>query len=286
MIAFFIFALVAVSQAVEVDRPENMELPAHIQALITNHINHVLETTQKPHGHTTVLTGHVPQVGEGNGNGNGKGKAAAAVPHLDLLPPHVERPKVVPQVINHQATGTWQHSAVAGHNKVVMPPVPQIVVSVPGQPTLNIGDKVNKLHQHVNNVMHLAETHIPSAINQAIHEREKLQAEKEKQKQKEKHQVTTSTSAPGHQRLRLLSNEVEIPELLEKQRDLKKLGKCNFECPQQSLPICATNGNCVVEFSGQCELSEWNCFNTKNVFHQVHDDECRNMIKCYDRDME
>ncbi|KAM8708505.1 hypothetical protein ACLKA7_015480 [Drosophila subpalustris] len=283
MRAFFIFALLAASQAVELDKPEqqlpeNMELPAHIQTLITNHINHVLQTTQKPHGQTTVLTGHVPQVGDGNGNG--KGKAAAAVPHLDLLPPHVERPKVEPQVINHQATGTWQHPApvpVAGHNKVVMPPVSQIVVSVPGQPLLNVGDKVNKLHQHVNNVMHLAETHIPLAINQAI---------QEKKKQKEQHQEISATSAPGHQRLRLLSNEVRVPELLEKQRELKKLGKCNFECPQKSLPVCATNGNCVVEFSGQCELSEWNCFNTKNVFHQVHDDECRNTIKCYDRDME
>ncbi|XP_060656443.1 uncharacterized protein LOC132791509 [Drosophila nasuta] len=298
MRTFFMFALLlAASLAVELDKPEQQlpdKLPVHIQTLITNHINHVLQTTttttQKPHGQTaTVLTGHVPQL-----QGEGKGKSTIAVPHLDLLPPHVEQPKTVPQVINHTATGTWQQHAapVADHNKVVMPPVSQIVVTVPGkQPQLhNVGDKVNQLHQKVSYIMQQAEKHIPLAINQAISEREKLNAQKEKQKQKEKQHSsssTSTTSAPEHHKLRLISSEeVQVPELTEAQRDLQELGKCNYNCPEKALPVCASNGKCVVEFPGQCELSQWNCFNTKNVFSQVHDDECRNTIRCYERDMQ
>lgn len=270
-----------------------------MQTLITNHINQVLE--QKPHGQAATLTGHVPQVGANKGNAQGHG---VAVPHLDLLPPHVE-PAKVPQVINHQAAATWQHAA--GHNKVVMPPVPQIVVSVPGRAPLDIGDKVNKVQQHVSHVMQQAQTQIPQAINQAIKEREKLLTQKHKQDSSTTTSSTTTTSKPAHHALRLLSAVEEVPKLLDHQLELKKLGKCNFQCPQQSLPVCATNGNCVVEFPGQCELSQWNCFNTKNgklaqssykqklyiiricllfflVFRQVHDDECNNTIKCYDRD--
>ncbi|KAH8261266.1 hypothetical protein KR044_006075, partial [Drosophila immigrans] len=287
--------LLAVSQAVELDKPEqqlpdNIQLPGHIQTLITNHINQVLQTTQKPLGQTTtVLTGHVPQA-----LGEGKAKSAVAVPHLDLLPPHVEQPKTVPQVINHQATGTWQQQQQQqhpGHNKVVMPPVSQIVVTVPGQQPLNVGDKVNQIHQQVSHIMQQAEKHIPLAINQAISEREKLNAQKQQQKEKHHSSTTTTTSTtakPEHHKLRLLSSEVQVAELPEWQRDLQQLGKCNFDCPEKALPVCATNGKCVVEFPGQCELSQWNCFNTKNgsVFSQVHDDECRNTIRCYDRDMQ
>ncbi|XP_030568018.1 uncharacterized protein LOC115767818 [Drosophila novamexicana] len=294
MRAFIIFALLALAQAEELDKPEQqlphpIELPAHVQTLITNHINHVL--AQKPNGQPTTLSGHVPQVADGKGNGHGNAQAnAAAVPHLDLLPPHVERPKV-PQVINHQATATWQHAApVVGYNKVVMPPVSQIVVSVPGQAPLDIGDKVNKVQQHVSHVMQQAQTHIPQAINQSIKEHEKLQAQKQKQQSSSTSTTsttssTTTTAQPSHYTPRLLTADEQVPELLEQQRELQKLGKCNFQCPEKSLPVCATNDKCVVEFPGQCELSEWNCFNTKNVFHQVHDDECNNTIKCYDQDM-
>ncbi|KAH8372104.1 hypothetical protein KR093_010097, partial [Drosophila rubida] len=304
--------LLTASQAVELDKPEqqlpeHIELPGHIQTLITNHINHVLQTTQKPTTTTTskttatVITGHVPQL-----------------PHLDLLPPHVEQPKEEPQVINHQATATWQPHATAataapaaGHNKVVMPPVSQIVVTV--------GDKVNQVHEQVSHIMQQAEKHIPASINQAISEREKLNAQKKEQKTTS----TTTTAKPAQERkARLLSSAssssseesgeevVQVAELPEWQRELQQLGKCNFDCPAKALPVCATNGKCVVEFGGQCELSQWNCFNTKNgkcacvpsaaaptiscasfpilvpaVFSQVHDDECRNTIRCYDRDM-
>ncbi|KAH8405020.1 hypothetical protein KR222_004367, partial [Zaprionus bogoriensis] len=243
----YLAALLALVQAVQHDKPEQqlpepIELPPHIQTLITNHINQVLQ--QKPQGHqsTVVLTGHVPQVG----------KAGAAVPHLDLLPPHVHAPHQ-PVVINHQAD-----SRVG----------PQIVFTLPG----DIGDKVNKLQQHVGQVMLQAEQHIPSAVNQAIKQREQLQAQK-------------SPQPEG----RLLASGAEaaaqVPQLLERQRELQERGKCSFQCPEKALPVCATNGKCTVEFPGQCELSQWNCFNTKNVFRQVQDDDCQRVIKCYDRDM-
>ncbi|EDW19117.1 uncharacterized protein LOC6582960 [Drosophila mojavensis] len=283
MRALLIFALLALTQAAQLDKQEPNELPAHVQTLITNHINQVL--AQKPHGQVATLTGHVPQAGAAANKGND-----VAVPHLDLLPPHVE-PTKLPQVINHRATATWQHAA--GYNKVVMPPVAEIVVSVPGQAPLDIGDKVSKVQQKVAYVMQQAQTHIPQAINQAIKERQKLEAQKHKQGSTTSSSTSTSTSTtttstttnkPAHHAARLLSEVEEVPKLLDHQLELKKLGKCNYQCPEKSLPVCASNGNCVVEFAGQCELSEWNCFNTKNVFTQVHDDECNKTIKCYDRD--
>lgn len=260
--------MAALAAAVELDKPEQqlpelIELPKHIETLITNHINHVLQ--QKPQGHqsTLVLTGHVPQPGQG--------KAGVAVPHLDLLPPHkhVAGAAQQPQVINHQV------AAWAG---------PHIVLTLPGQVPVDIGDKVNKLQQHVAHVMQQAEQHIPNAINQAIKERKKQQQEKQKQqeqkqqeekqkeeknqqeekRQEEKKQQQEDEEQLPQQSGRLLSSAVQVPELLEKQRELQQLGKCKFECPQKALPVCATNGKCTVEFPGQCELSQWNCFNTKN----------------------
>ncbi|EDV97855.1 uncharacterized protein LOC6558567 [Drosophila grimshawi] len=286
MIALLIFAFLTLSQAVELEKPEQkvsepVELPLHVVNLINNHINQVLE--QKKPGQTTTLTGHVPQVAAANGKGNANENGGkAAVPHLDLLPPHVGQP-VVTQVINHQATATLQQAApAAGHNKVL----PQVVVSVPGKAPVDISDKVNKIHQQVVHVMHQAQTQIPLVINQAIKEREKQQ--QNQQKPKPRSSLTSSTTAtgkPDHKTARLLSSNEPVPVLVEGQRELQQLGKCNFQCPQQALPVCATNGNCIVEFAGQCELSEWNCFNTKNVFRQVQDDECKNTVKCYDRDM-
>lgn len=268
--------MAALAAAVELDKPEQqlpelIELPKHIETLITNHINHVLQ--QKPQGHqsTLVLTGHVPQ--------SGQGRAGVVVPHLDLLPPHkhVGSAAQQPQVINHQV------AALAG---------PHIVLTLPGQVPVDIGDKVNKLQQHVAHVMQQAEQHIPNAINQAIKERKKLlqqqQKEKEEKKQQEEKQkekkkqqdekqkeekkqqeqkeakVEKEEDQLPQQSGRLLSSAVQVPELLEKQRELQQLGKCNFECPQKALPVCASNGKCTVEFPGQCELSQWNCFNTKN----------------------
>ncbi|ALC44581.1 maker738 [Drosophila busckii] len=201
-----IATLLAVSQAVELEKPEQQQqLPAHIQMLITNHVNQILQQLPKPIGATTI-TGHVPQLAR------------------DLLPPHVQQP-------------------------VVMPPV-SAVVSMP---------------------------QIPHIVNQAIKESHKLQAQV----------ASSSTHAPvGKKQARLLDSDAPLMELTEHQRELVQRGKCNFECPQQALPVCASNDKCVVEFAGQCELSQWNCFNTKNVFHQVHDDECRHATRCYDQDMQ
>lgn len=262
-------ALLALAEAVEYAKPEQqlpepIEVPEHIKTLITNHINHVLQ--QKPQGHqsTLVLTGHVPQPGQVQDQGQVQGKAAGVVvvPHLDLLPPHKQ-----PQVINHQVT--------ASHG-------PHIVLALPGQLPVDIGDKVNKLQQHVAHVMQQAEQHIPNAINQAIKEHKKQQNEKQKQEEEKKKEQKQQEEKQKEEKLRhkveeqqeeqqetqqsgrLLLSAVQVPELLEKQRGLQQLGKCNFACPQKALPVCASNGKCTVEFPGQCELSQWNCFNTKN----------------------
>lgn len=236
-------ALLALAGAVELDKPEQqlpepIELPEHIQTLITNHINHVLQQKPQVHQNTLVLTGHVPQPGQGKA-------AGIAVPHSDLLPPHKR-----PQVINHQVT--------ASHG-------PHIVLTLPGQLPVDIGDKVNKLQQHVAHVMQQAEQHIPNVINQAIKEQKKQQKEKEKKEQQLKqHAEEQQEEQVPQQSGRLLLSAVQVPELLHKQRELQQLGKCNFVCPQKALPVCASNGKCTVEFPGQCELSQWNCFNTKN----------------------
>ncbi|XP_068149995.1 ras guanine nucleotide exchange factor B [Drosophila tropicalis] len=300
------------------------EIPEHIQTFITNHINQVLQQVKnKPHSPPNTLTGHVQQEQQVG--------TPVVKPFSGLLPPiahssseHTnanDKPKVAhtlqsgpqslqtddPQVrvINHVATATLlQRGQPVVQNKVVMPPVSQVVVSLPGEqqtPPINIADKVHQLQHHVNYVMQQAQTHIPQALQQAIKEKKKKQQE---QQQKEKEQLekdrtstTSTTSTPmrsNQKNARSItmpfdaSNMIEaedIPDILETQRREMDLGKCNFDCPAESLTICATNGKCVVNFPGQCELSQWNCFNTKNVFHQVHDADCQNTIKCYQRDM-
>ncbi|XP_030386093.1 uncharacterized protein LOC115632938 [Scaptodrosophila lebanonensis] len=319
------------------------ELSEHIQALINNHINQVLQHVKQqqqqqqqkvPHSQTTTLVGQVPQMGT---------VASSVVPptnsrqHQQQVPLEVQHAVQqvhahIPQVINHQATatlvqrmqpgsgtaaatatatasgtGTGTGTAVV-QNKAV--PLPHIVVSLPGQAPLDIADKVNKLQQHVNLVMQQAQKHIPQAINHAIRERQK-QAKSSSTTTTTTTAATTTTTAPLHvepmlqaQALRAgralshpthhwsnnhnnnNNNVLHVLHLSHKHLEQEKLGKCNFQCPRQSLPVCASNGKCVVEFPGQCELSKWNCFNTNNIFRQVHDSECQDKgtIRCYNLD--
>ncbi|KAH8374023.1 hypothetical protein KR200_000822, partial [Drosophila serrata] len=219
-----------------------------------------------------------------------------------LQPVQTIDPQVRVKVTNHQAIGTLVHQGrPVVQNKVVMQPVEQVVH--PQEP-INVAEKLQKLQQHVAKVMQQAEKHIPLALQQAIQkkkeqqeQREKEEQQKDKENEKEK-EVTKDTEHNGNKTGRSLvippkvSNIVNqvhahVPQLLAHHREEIKLGKCNFECPRQALNICASNGKCVVNFPGQCELSQWNCFNTKNgnVFHQVHDSECQNTITCYKKDM-
>jgi len=290
-----------------------------------------------------------------NGSGSKSGSPVVK-PHSDLLPPlahsgdvlatplantptpspalqsglqsvQVGNPQV--KITNHQATGTLIHQGrPVVQNKVVMPPVDQIVLSLPGQEPINVAEKLNKLQQHVNKVMQQAEKHIPLAVNQAIKQKKEQEAQKEKEQDKNKEdkddhkdpeptETTSQSNASKTGRSLVIPDKVSnivnqvhahIPQLIAQHREEMKLGKCNFQCPKASLSICASNGKCVVKFPGQCELSQWNCFNTKNgnglllhlknqyiitkkpyfflaVFHQVHDAECQNTITCYKRDM-
>ncbi|KAH8235191.1 hypothetical protein KR032_010077, partial [Drosophila birchii] len=316
------------------------ELPVHIQNLITSHINQVLQHVKNKNSNT--LTGAIggtssssagsssSSTGSWAGSGSING-APVVKPYPDLLPPlaHsgdvppiaiVDRPASAsavqsglqpvqaghPQVrtvTNHQAIGTLIHQGrPVVQNKVVMPPVEQVVHQL--EP-IDVAEKLQKLQQHVAKVMQQAEKHIPLALQQAIQkkkeqqeqrEKEELQKDKENEKEKEVAGEPKDTEhKPGKTGRALvippkvsnIVNQVHahIPQLLAQHREEIQLGKCNFECPRQALNICASNGKCVVNFPGQCELSQWNCFNTKNVFHQVHDSECQNTITCYKKDM-
>ncbi|XP_022211264.2 mastermind-like protein 3 [Drosophila obscura] len=329
-------ALLSLAQAAEVPqttgattttgKPQQGELPEHIQTLITNHIHHVLQhvknNPQRPH----TLTGTV-EASKGSGS-------PVAEPFSGLLPPlahpsdvHLpapDQPTASPalqpglqplqandpqvRVINHEATGSIFHQGrPVVQNKVVMPPVPQVVLSLPGQQPADVADKVNKLQQHVTHVMQQAQLHIPLAIQEAIKRKKEQQKQQEakdqnKEEQKEQQQEnedpkapqpdSPSTPVPTKSKTgRSLdkwphhANQVNIPQLIAQHEEEIELGKCSFQCPRQALSICASNGKCVVNFPGQCELSQWNCFNTKNVFHQVHDAECQNTVTCYKRDM-
>uniref|UniRef100_A0A6P4EGY1 Uncharacterized protein LOC108041031 n=1 Tax=Drosophila rhopaloa TaxID=1041015 RepID=A0A6P4EGY1_DRORH len=346
-----VLAILSLGQAAEVPqateatttttagKSQQTELPAHIQNLITSHVNHVLQHIKnKPQGSNT-LTGPV----DWNGSGSGSG-APVVKPYPDLLPPlahsgdvlatpPANRPEVAPalqsglqpvqaghpqvRVTNHQATGTLIHQGrPVVQNKVVMPPVEQVVLPLPGQEPIDVAEKLHKLHQHVTKVMQQAEKQIPLAVNQAIKQKKEHQAQKEKeqlqkdkesskehekdkedkgdQKDQESSETTPHSNASKTGRALVIPDKVSnivnkvhahIPQLISLHREEMKLGKCNFQCPKAALSVCASNGKCVVNFPGQCELSQWNCFNTKNVFHQVHDAECQNTITCYQRDM-
>nr|XP_044249844.1 uncharacterized protein LOC108057647 isoform X2 [Drosophila takahashii] len=309
-------------------KPRPTELPIHIQNLITSHINHVLQHIKNKPQDSNTLSGPV----DWNGSGSGSG-APVVKPHPDLLPPLAHTGDVLatpsadiptpapplqsglqpvqagsPQVriTNHQATGTLIHQGrPVVQNKVVMPPVDQVVLSLPGQEPINVAEKLNKLQQHVTKVMQQAEKHIPLAVNQAIKQKKEQEAQREKEINKEDEEdhkdpePSETTPQPNGskagrslvipEKVSNIVNQVHahIPQLIAQYKEEIKLGKCNFECPKASLSICASNGKCVVNFPGQCELSQWNCFNIKNgnVFHQVHDSECQNTITCYKRDM-
>ncbi|XP_043649931.1 uncharacterized protein LOC122617933 isoform X2 [Drosophila teissieri] len=356
MKTIFVLAILALAQAAEVSqtaetattatataattgKPQQTELPIHIQNLITGHINHVLHNIKNKPQVSNTLSGPVDWHGSGSGSGSG---APVVKPHPDLLPPVAHSgdvlapaladvPAAAPalqpglqslqaghppvKVTQHQATGTLiHHGRPVVHNKVVMPPVEQVVHSPPGQEPINVAEKLQKLQQHVTMVMQQAEKHIPLAVNQAIkqkkeqeaqREKEQLQKDKELNKDDDKNkevqedqedpeptETTPNASKTGRSlvipdKVSSIVNQVHahIPQLIAQHREEMKLGKCNFQCPKASLSICASNGKCVVKFPGQCELSQWNCFNTKNVFHQVHDAECQNTITCYKRDM-
>ncbi|XP_016926545.3 uncharacterized protein [Drosophila suzukii] len=337
MKVFLVLAILSLGQAAELPQTTETaattttgkpQLPIHIQNLITSHINHVLQHIKNKPQDTNTLSGPV----DWNGSGSKSGSPVVK-PHPDLLPPlahsgdvlatppadtptpspalqsglqpvQVGNPQV--KITNHQATGTLIHQGrPVVQNKVVMPPVDQIVLSLPGQEPINVAEKLNKLQQHVNKVMQQAEKHIPLAVNQAIKQKKDQEAQKEKEQDKNKEdkddhkdpeptETTSQSSSSKTGRSLVIPDKVSnivnqvhahIPQLIAQHREEMKLGKCNFQCPKESLSICASNGKCVVKFPGQCELSQWNCFNTKNVFHQVHDAECQNTITCYKRDM-
>ncbi|KAH8270284.1 hypothetical protein KR018_006488, partial [Drosophila ironensis] len=326
-------AVLALGQAAELTqtatgKPQQSELPPHIQNLITSHINHVLQHMQNKE--TNVLTGSVngSKGSKGSAAGSSAGTTPIPVPYPDLLPPlahpsdvhapaTVDRPAAAPalqpglqpvqagrppvKVINHQATGTVLRQGQ---------PVMQQKVEHIMQPTddKDVADKLSKLQQHVNKVMQQAEQHIPLAVQQAIRKRKEQQEQREQQEQKDEEQPTKAArSLAIPPKVSGIVNQVHanIPQLIALHREEIKQGKCSFQCPREALQICASNGKCVVNFPGQCELSQWNCFNTKNgkcpanamialrvsqfilglVFHQVHDSECQNTIKCYQRDM-
>ncbi|EDV51747.1 uncharacterized protein LOC6545870 [Drosophila erecta] len=349
MKTIWVLAILSLAQAAELaqttetattattGKPQQTELPIHIQNLITSHINHVLQHIKNKPQLSNTLSGPVDWHGSGSGSGSGSGDGAPVVkPHPDLLPPvahsgHVLAPTLadVPaaapalqsglqslqaghppvKVTQHQATGTLiHHGRPVVHNKVVMPPVEHVVHSLPGQEPINVAEKLQKLQQHVAQVMQQAEKHIPLAVNQAIKQKreqeaqrakEQLQKDNEINKGEDREDPEPSETAPQPNASKAgrslvipdkVSNTVNqvhahIPQLIAQHREEMKLGKCSFQCPKASLSICASNGKCVVNFPGQCELSQWNCFNTKNVFHQVHDAECQNTITCYKRDM-
>ncbi|KAH8328782.1 hypothetical protein KR067_006500, partial [Drosophila pandora] len=206
------------------------------------------------------------------------------------------------KVTDHKATGILLHKGQPViHNKV------QHLGD--SSPVIDVSEKLHSLQHHVNKVMQQAEQHIPLAVQQAIRKRKEQQEQREKQEQlqKEKEQKDKEESKPEVEKpakeettpiktpralvipphVTNIVNQVHghIPQLIAQHKEEIKLGKCSFQCPREALSICASNGKCVVNFPGQCELSQWNCFNTKNVFHQVHDSECQNTIKCYQRDM-
>ncbi|XP_017039438.1 uncharacterized protein LOC108086888 [Drosophila ficusphila] len=313
-------------------KPQQPELPVHVQNLITSHVNQVLQHIKNKPQAANTLSGPVEWHGSGTGSGSG---APVVKPHPDLLPPLAHSGDVLssptahipttspalqsglqsvqagdPQVkvTNHHATGTLIHQGrPVVQNKVVMRPVEHMVLSLPGQEPIDVAEKLGKLQQHVNKVMQQAEKHIPLAVNQAIKQKREQQAQREKEQlQKDKQnqdnskvdqEQTETTNQPNGSKtgrsivipdkVSHVVNQVHahIPQLISQHREEMKLGKCNFQCPKAALSVCASNGKCVVTFPGQCELSQWNCFNTKNVFHQVHDAECQNTITCYKRDM-
>ncbi|KAH8259627.1 hypothetical protein KR026_007807 [Drosophila bipectinata] len=208
------------------------------------------------------------------------------------------------KVTDHKATGILLHQGrPVIHNKV------QHLGD--SSPVIDVSEKLHSLQHHVNKVMQQAEQHIPLAVQQAIRKRKEQQEQREKQEQlqkdkeqKEKDQKDKEPEVekpakedpspnktpralviPPHVSNIVNQVHAHIPQLIAQHKEEIKLGKCSFQCPREALNICASNGKCVVNFPGQCELSQWNCFNTKNVFHQVHDSECQNTIKCYQRDM-
>ncbi|XP_016966851.1 uncharacterized protein LOC108035655 isoform X2 [Drosophila biarmipes] len=302
---------------------EKPQLPIHIQNLITSHINHVLQHIKNKPQDSNTLSGPVDWNGSGSGSKSGTpvvkphpdllpplahaGDVLATPPadspapspalQSGLQPVQAGHPQV--KITNHQATGTLIHQGrPVVQNKVVMRPVDQVVLSHPAQEPINVAEKLNKLQQHVTKVMQQAEKHIPLAVNQAIKQRKEQEAQKLKEQDKNKedkddHKDPEPTEAKIGRALVIpdkvssIDNQVHahIPQLIAQHREEMELGKCNFQCPKAALSICASNGKCVVKFPGQCELSQWNCFNTKNVFHQVHDAECQNTITCYKRDM-
>ncbi|XP_052848170.1 LOW QUALITY PROTEIN: uncharacterized protein LOC128259679 [Drosophila gunungcola] len=331
MKVILVLAILSLGQAAELPqtttgKPQQTELPVHIQNMITSHVNQVLQHIKNKPQVPSTLTGPVDWSGwSGSGSGSG---APVVKPYPDLLPPlahsgdvlapapaHIPEvapalqsglqqvqtghPQVRVRVTNHQATGTLIHQGrPVVHNKVVMPPVEQVVHS-----PIDVAEKLNKLQLHVTKVMQQAEKHIPLAVNQAIKQKQEQQAQKEKeqlQKDKENHKDQVHSDTTPHPnaaktgRSLVIPDKVSnivnlvhahIPQLISQHREEMKLGKCNFQCPKAALSVCASNGKCVVNFPGQCELTQWNCFNTKNVFHQVHDAECQNTITCYQRDM-
>ncbi|KAH8315563.1 hypothetical protein KR059_001553, partial [Drosophila kikkawai] len=236
--------------------------------------------------------------------------ASASAVQSGLQPVQAGHPQVR-TVTNHQAIGTLIHQGrPVVQNKVVMPPVGLVVHPWLGnQEPIDVAEKLQKLQQHVAKVMQQAEKHIPLALQQAIQKKKEQQAQREKEElqkdkdnnkdkevvgeQNEQQDIEHNPGKTGRAlvippKVSNIVNQVHahIPQLLAHHREEIKLGKCNFECPRQALNICASNGKCcVVNFPGQCELSQWNCFNTKNVFHQVHDSECQNTITCYQKDM-
>ncbi|KAH8379848.1 hypothetical protein KR009_007629, partial [Drosophila setifemur] len=293
------------------------ELPDHIKNLITSHINHVLQHTKNKPQEPTTLTGSVDGSSKG-GSGSGK-PAPVAVPYPDLLPPlahpgdvpapaPADRPAAAPalqsgvqpvqvghpqvrgegvRVTQHQATGTLLlEGRPVVQNKVVMPPVEQVLHT-----PADVAEKLGKLQQHVSKVMQQAEHHIPLAVQQAIKQRREQEEQHQEQQQQQESPKDEPTKTgrslviPPNVSGIVSQVHAHIPQLIAQHREEIKLGKCSFQCPKESLAICASNGKCVVNFPGQCELSQWNCFNTKNVFHQVHDSQCQKTIQCYQRDM-
>lgn len=332
IIPWYFLAILSLAQAAELTqtteaattattgKPQQTELPIHIQNLITSHINHVLQHIKNKPQVSNTLSGPVDWHGSGSGS---EGGAPVVKPHPDLLPPLAHSgdvlaptladvPAAAPalqsgiqsvqagnppvKVTHHQATGTLiHHGRPVVQNKVVMPPVEHVVLSLPGQEPINVAEKLQKLQQHVTKVMQQAEKHIPLAVNQAIKQKKEQEAQREKeqlQKDKEINKVndkekevkedqedpepSETTPQPNSSKagrslvipdkVSNIVNQVHahIPQLIAQHREEMKLGKCNFQCPKASLSICASNGKCVVNFPGQCELSQWNCFNTKN----------------------
>ncbi|KAI8037890.1 hypothetical protein M5D96_009391 [Drosophila gunungcola] len=313
MKVILVLAILSLGQAAELPqtttgKPQQTELPVHIQNMITSHVNQVLQHIKNKPQVPSTLTGPVDWSGSGVGVGvvvarQWSNPIQISFHHWHTLVMSLPLPLPTSQRLHLRCNLAYNRCKLAihrpvVHNKVVMPPVEQVVHS-----PIDVAEKLNKLQLHVTKVMQQAEKHIPLAVNQAIKQKQEQQAQKEKeqlQKDKENHKDQVHSDTTPHPnaaktgRSLVIPDKVSnivnlvhahIPQLISQHREEMKLGKCNFQCPKAALSVCASNGKCVVNFPGQCELTQWNCFNTKNVFHQVHDAECQNTITCYQRDM-